>query len=166
MKQGDNPEKSDAGQPDIVPFHGENTGSNLPGITTASGQSRQGSFPMKNRPFSERITFAFAGLRAGFARESSFRTHCLFAAAAFAALLVLRPAPLWWALVAVVIALVMALELVNSAIETLVDLLHPGLHPEIKVLKDMIAAAVLIASLAALVVALAMVITNRGAIGL
>jgi diacylglycerol kinase (ATP) len=121
---------------------------------------------MKNRPFSERITFAIAGLRAAFARENSFRTHCLFAGAALAALLVLRPAPLWWALVVVVIALVMALELVNSAIETLIDLLHPGIHPEIKILKDMIAAAVLIASLAALVVALAMVLANRASIGL
>ena len=121
---------------------------------------------MKNRPFRQRIGFALAGLRAAFARESSFRTHCLFAAAAFVALLVLRPAPLWWALVAIIIALVMALELVNSAVETLVDLLHPGIHPEIKVIKDMIAGAVLIVSLAALVVALAMVIANRGMIGL
>jgi diacylglycerol kinase (ATP) len=121
---------------------------------------------MKNRPFRQRVGFAVAGLRAGFARESSFRTHCLFAAAALIALLVLRPAPLWWALVATIIALVMALELVNSAIETLVDLLHPGLHPEIKALKDMIAGAVLIVSLAALIVAVAMVIANRAALGL
>jgi diacylglycerol kinase len=121
---------------------------------------------MKNRPFRARIGFALAGLRVAFTRENSFRTHCLFAAAALVALLVLHPAPLWWALVAVVIALVIALELVNSALEALIDLLHPGQHPEIKVIKDMIAGAVLVASLAALVVALAMVLTNRGAIGL
>ena len=52
---------------------------------------------MKNSPFRERISFALAGLRAGFAWETSVRTHCLFAAAALVALLVLRPAPLWWA---------------------------------------------------------------------
>ncbi|MFZ4109290.1 MAG: diacylglycerol kinase [Polymorphobacter sp.] len=121
---------------------------------------------MKNRPIKQRLGFALAGLCAGFAREKSFRTHCLFAAAAVAALGLLRPAPVWWALVAVVIALVMALELVNSAIETIVNLLHPELHPEIKILKDMIAGAVLLVSLAALVVALAMVIANRAAFGL
>lgn len=115
---------------------------------------------MKNRPFQERLGFAVNGLKAGWRRERSFRTHCLFAAAALVALLVLRPAPIWWGLVAVVIALVMALELINSAMESLIDLLHPGQHPEIKAIKDMVAGAVLTISLAALVVALAMVVAS------
>lgn len=113
---------------------------------------------MKNRPFHERLGFALAGLKAGWRRERSFRTHVVFAALAALALVILRPAPLWWGLVAVVIALVMALELVNSAMETIIDLLHPDRHPEIKVVKDMVAGAVLTISLAALVVALALVI--------
>ena len=78
-----------------------------------------------------------------------------------AALLVLRPEPVWWALVAVTIALVMALELLNAAIEGVIDLLHPGLHPEIKVIKDMVAGAVLLMSFAALAVALAMVVASE-----
>jgi diacylglycerol kinase (ATP) len=113
---------------------------------------------MKNRPFSERLGFALAGLKAGWRRERSFRTHIVFAVLAALALVVLQPPPVWWALVAVVIALVMALELVNSAVETIIDLLHPDRHPEIKVVKDMVAGAVLTISLAALVVALALVI--------
>lgn len=119
---------------------------------------------MKNRPFHERVGFALAGLKEGWRRERSLRTHCLFAAAALVALLVLRPAPVWWALVAVVIALVIALELLNSALEGVIDLLHPGLHPEIKVIKDMVAGAVLAISLAALVVALALVVTSLPAL--
>lgn len=115
---------------------------------------------MKNRPFRERLGFAAAGLRDGWRRERSFRTHCLFAGLAALALLVLRPAPVWWGLVAVVIALVLALELVNSAMESLVDLLHPGVHAEIRAIKDMVAGAVLTISIAALVVALALVIDN------
>ena len=114
----------------------------------------------KNRPFRERIAFALAGWRSGWRRESSFRTHCLFAAAALVALLVLRPTPVWWALVVVTIALVMALELINSAMESVIDLLHPDFHPEIKVIKDMVAGAVLVISVAALVVAAAMVIDS------
>lgn len=115
---------------------------------------------MKNRPFRERLSFAVAGLRTGWRRERSLRTHGLFALLALAALVVLRPAPLWWALVAVVIALVVALELVNAAIEGVIDLLHPGLHPEIKAIKDMVAGAVLAISLAALAVALALIIDS------
>ena len=113
---------------------------------------------MKNRPFHERLGFALAGLKAGWQRERSFRTHVVFAALAALALVILRPPPLWWGLVAVVVALVMALELVNSAMETIIDLLHPDRHPEIRAVKDMVAGAVLTISLAALVVALALVI--------
>ncbi|MFZ4690546.1 MAG: diacylglycerol kinase [Polymorphobacter sp.] len=121
---------------------------------------------MKNRPFRERIGFAVAGIRAGWRREKSFRTHGLFAGLALLALIILRPDPVWWGLVAVVIALVMALELVNSAIEGIIDLLHPAVHPEIKVIKDMVAGAVLLISVAALVVALALVIASRHRLGI
>ncbi|MBC7520901.1 MAG: diacylglycerol kinase [Sandarakinorhabdus sp.] len=113
---------------------------------------------MKNRNFAQRLGFALSGLGAGWVRERSFRTHCVFAVLAVAALLVLRPAPVWWALVVLVVALVMAMELVNSAMEAVIDLLHPELHPEIKAAKDMVAGAVLLISAAALVIALALVI--------
>ena len=121
---------------------------------------------MKNRPFRQRIGFAIAGLKAGWQREHSLRTHGVFAGLAGAALLILRPEPVWWALVTVVVTLVVALELVNSAIEGIIDLLHPDLHPEIKIIKDMVAGAVLVISLAALVVALALLIASRARFGL
>ena len=113
---------------------------------------------MKNRPFRERLGFAIEGIRTGWRRENSFRTQARLAGAALVALLVLRPAPIWWGLIAATIAMVLALELLNSAIEAVVDLLHPGIHPEVKALKDMIAGAVLLTSLAALAVGLAMVV--------
>jgi diacylglycerol kinase (ATP) len=113
---------------------------------------------VKNRNFAQRLGFALSGIGAGWRRERSFRTHCVFAVLAVAALLVLRPAPVWWALVILVVALVMALELVNSAVEAVIDLLHPDLHPEIKAAKDMVAGAVLLISGAALVVALALAV--------
>ncbi|MCH7862439.1 diacylglycerol kinase [Sphingomonas sp. NPDC092331] len=112
---------------------------------------------MKGRPFRARMGFALAGIRAGWAREASFRSQARLAAAALLALLVLRPAPIWWALVALCCAIVLALELVNSAMEAVIDLLHPGIHPSIKAAKDLLAGAVLVASVAALAVAVAMV---------
>ncbi|NIJ63751.1 diacylglycerol kinase (ATP) [Sphingomonas leidyi] len=112
---------------------------------------------MKGRPFRARMGFALAGIRAGWAREASFRSQARLAAMALLALLLLRPAPVWWALVAVCCAIVLALELVNSAMEAVIDLLHPGVHPSIKAAKDMLAGAVLVMSAAALAVAVAMV---------
>ena len=116
---------------------------------------------MKNRAFRHRLGFAVAGIVAGWHRERSFRTHGLFAALAVAALLVLRPAPVWWALVLLVVALVMALELINAALEAVIDLLHPAIHAEIRDAKDMAAGAVLLMSIAALVVALALALRQR-----
>ena len=113
---------------------------------------------MKNRPFHQRIRFAAAGLRDAWRRENSFRTHVLFAALALVVLLILRPAPVWWALVALIVALVWTMELFNSALETLIDHLHPARHEEIRVVKDMAAAGVLILSIASLLIALAMLI--------
>jgi len=115
---------------------------------------------VKNRPLHQRLGFAVAGLRAGWLRESSFRTQAVAALAALTLLVLLRPPPVWWALVAIVAAMVLALELLNSAIEGVIDLLHPGLHPEIKAIKDMIAGAVLIVSIAALAVAAALAIAT------
>jgi diacylglycerol kinase (ATP) len=116
---------------------------------------------VKNRPFRERLGFALAGWRTGWRREASFRTQTVIAGVALIALLVLRPAPIWWALIAILVALILALELLNSAIEAVIDLLHPGLHDEIKAAKDMVAGAVLAISAAALVVGTALAI-ERG----
>jgi len=114
---------------------------------------------MKNRPFSERLGFARTGLRHCWQSESSFRAHIGFAILATLAMIALRPAPVWWALVGLVVVLVLAFELINSALERLIDHLHPAIHPEIGIVKDMASAAVLLISAGALVVAGAMTVT-------
>lgn len=113
---------------------------------------------MKNRPFRVRMGFAVTGIRACWRGEASFRAQLRLAGLALAALLVLRPAPLWWAVIAICCALVLALELVNSAMEAVIDRLHPEIHPSIGLAKDMLAGAVLVMSLASLIAGLAMVI--------
>jgi diacylglycerol kinase (ATP) len=105
---------------------------------------------MKNRPFAARLGFALVGIRFCWRTERSFRTHVGCAAAAVAALLAIRPAPVWWALIGLVMALVLAFELINSAIERLIDHLHPDIHAEIKRVTDMAAGGVLVISLGAL----------------
>jgi diacylglycerol kinase (ATP) len=113
---------------------------------------------MKNQSLPRRLRFAWAGLAEAFAAESSFRTHVAATAIVLAALVWLRPAPMWWAILSLTIALVLAAELVNTAIEYLADHLHPDVHPRIRVVKDCAAAAVLVVSLGALGVAAAFVV--------
>ncbi len=108
----------------------------------------------KNQPFRHRLGYALAGLRAAWRHERSFRTQSVFALGALVFLVVVRPAPVWWALVGVMVALVLAAELINTALEHLADHLHPDHHPRIGLAKDCAAGAVLILSAASLWVAL------------
>jgi diacylglycerol kinase len=59
-----------------------------------------------------------------------------------------------WAVLCVTISMVWTAEFLNSALEAVVDLASPDQHPLAKVGKDVGAAAVLIASLASVVVGL------------
>jgi diacylglycerol kinase (ATP) len=53
---------------------------------------------------------------------------------------------------------VLAAELFNTALEQLADRLHPEQHPQIRIAKDCAAAAVLVVSIGAIVVAAALLL--------
>lgn len=112
--------------------------------------------PWKNQPFPARLRFALHGLAAALRSGASLQFQAGAFVAALAGLALLRPPPVWWALVLLASALVLAAELVNTAIEELADHLHPGEHPRIRLVKDCAAGAVLVAVLGALGVALAL----------
>ncbi len=113
---------------------------------------------MKGQGFFRRLGFALQGLRWALRHERSIRTHVLATTVVLSYLLVQRPPAVWWALAALSIGLVVVAELVNSALETLIDHLHPDVHPAIGTAKDIAAGAVLVASVMALVVAVACVL--------
>src|SRR5665213_3650875 len=94
----------------------------------------------KNQSFLSRLRFAVAGVIHGLRTERSLRTQALALIAVVIAFVVLRPAPLWWALVLLASSAVIAAELFNTAVERLADHLHPELHPEIRIVKDCAAA--------------------------
>jgi undecaprenol kinase len=108
---------------------------------------------VKNQPFRERLTFAWAGVRFALANERSLRAQVWIAALLLLGLAALRPPALWWALCVLSAALVLTAELINTALERLIDRVHPERHEDIRIVKDCAAAAVLCASVAAAVVA-------------
>jgi undecaprenol kinase len=114
---------------------------------------------MKNRPFHVRLGFAFSGIAECWRTESSFRSHVVIGTAVTAAMIALRPAPIWWAVVGLAVMLVLALELVNSAFERLIDHLHPEIHSEIRCVKDMAAGGVLLLSFGSVIVAAALALS-------
>jgi diacylglycerol kinase (ATP) len=112
----------------------------------------------KNRPLRERAGFALQGIARAFTSEASLKTQALLGVLALLALLLLRPAPLWWALFSLAGAAVFSAELLNTAIERLADELGGGHTDGIRMVKDCAAGAVLIAATGAVGVAAAFVI--------
>jgi diacylglycerol kinase (ATP) len=112
----------------------------------------------KNQSLLARLRFARAGLTHAVATEHSLK----FQVAAFGAMLIvlgiLRPEPIWWALVLLASGAVIAAELFNTALEQLADHLHPEKHANIRVVKDCAAGAVLVAALTAVAVAVALAV--------
>ena len=94
--------------------------------------------------------------------EASLRVQAAVFAAAMIALIVLRPAAVWWALVLLASAAVLAAELFNTAIEHLADVLHPEESPGVRIVKDCAAAGVLVSVLGALGVAVALLVHLLG----
>ncbi len=95
---------------------------------------------------------AFAGV--GFLlREPNARIHLAAASAVTGAGYLVGLSPLEWALVFTNFGLVFALEAINTALESYVDLAAPGWHAMAGRAKDAAAGAVLVASMATVVVA-------------
>ena len=112
----------------------------------------------KNQPFCTRLRYALAGLMHALRTEQSLKTQAFALLLVVITLVILRPAPLWWALVILSSAGVLAAELFNTAIEHLADHLQPEQHPQIRIVKDCAAAGVLLMVTAAIGVALALLI--------
>ena len=112
----------------------------------------------KNQSFPRRLGFALNGLRHALRSEHSAKTQSVVFVGVVVALIVCHPGPFWWALVMLASAGVFAAELFNTAVEHLADHLHPEIHPSIGVVKDCAAAAVLVASLGAVGVGVALVV--------
>ncbi len=112
----------------------------------------------KNQPFRLRLRYAWAGIATGLRLEHSLRIQLVALAVAVAVLCIFRPEPIWWAAVALSSGLVISAELLNTAIEHLADHLHPESHLQIQIVKDCAAAGVLVASLGAFAVGVALIV--------
>ncbi|ARS37025.1 diacylglycerol kinase [Pontibacter actiniarum] len=98
--------------------------------------------------------FAFQGLVSAVRSEPHMRLHLLSAVGVAAAGFAFGITKTEWCLVVGCIGLVVTAEVLNTAIETVVNLVSPEFHPLAGRAKDLAAAAVLIAAIAAAIVGL------------
>jgi diacylglycerol kinase len=107
---------------------------------------------MQNQAFWRRLAFAVVGIRDTIRGEASFRAQLFLGLAAAVVLALVRPPLIWLAMCCLSASIVLALELVNTALEHLADRLHPERHIAIQRAKDCAAGAVLLASIAAVII--------------
>jgi len=114
---------------------------------------------MKRQKFSIRkrirsFQYAFNGLKILFCEEHNARIHLFVAVCVLVAGIILKISAIEWMAVVFAIGLVISLESINSSIENLADFVSPEKHNWIKKIKDLSAAGVLVAAIAAAIVGL------------
>ena len=109
---------------------------------------------MKIRIFLRSIRHAVSGVAFALLRERNFQIECGVAIGVilFACFFPLLPSE--WAILLLVIGWVLTLELLNTIVERILDMVKPNVHPYVRVVKDMAAGAVLIASFLAALIAI------------
>lgn len=98
--------------------------------------------------------YAFAGVRTLFATQPNFRIHAAVAVVVIAAGALLHVSQADWLWLTAAIIGVVVTEAFNSALEFLADAVSTDHHPLIGKAKDCAAAAVLLATLGAVVIGL------------
>ena len=105
----------------------------------------------KSKNILESFRYAFGGLKFAFFNEKNFKIHFLATFIVIISGLFFHLTPVRWVLLFLQIALVISAELINSAFERTVDLIVAEYNIEAKRIKDMSAAAVLVASIFAVI---------------
>ncbi|MCD6442166.1 diacylglycerol kinase [bacterium] len=92
---------------------------------------------------------AFNGLRVAIKEEQTFQVQIVVGLIVLILMFLLPLDGVEKVILILLITLVLGMELINSQIERILDFSHLGFHPKIKRIKDLSAAAVLVASLGA-----------------
>lgn len=100
----------------------------------------------------ESFKFAFDGIKTEFSKGRNFRIQILIGILAIISGILFKISINEWFGIILVIAFVLILELVNTAVESIVDIVSPEIHEKAKIAKDVLAGAVLVASLASIAV--------------
>ena len=102
--------------------------------------------------FSKSLKHAWSGLKYAVSYERNFQIEIVFAVFILALIFIFKVKN-WEAIVLVLMIMwVLVTELTNTVVERVVDILKPRLHPYARLIKDIMAAVVLISCLVAIAV--------------
>jgi diacylglycerol kinase len=104
------------------------------------------------RRFKRSLKHAIDGIVYAVSRERNFRIEIVVAFFVVVFILVFKVKN-WEAIILILMMMwVLILELINTVLERVVDILKPRIHPYARLIKDLMAAVVLISSIVALIV--------------
>ena len=106
------------------------------------------------KTFFNAVLFALQGMKQFFSRDRNGQIQMVIGITAIILGFTVSLTPFQWLLVLFCIGLVISLEMINSAIERFCDLVTTEFHPGIKIIKDVAAGAVLVASITSLIIGL------------
>ena len=95
---------------------------------------------------------AFDGLKEVFYKEQTFKIFCFIALLVVILMFLLQVSFYEKLILILTIVFLMTFELINSRIEEIVDVFQPNHDPKVKIIKDVTAGAVFLASLGALII--------------
>jgi diacylglycerol kinase len=98
------------------------------------------------------FTYAFRGLVKTFREEQNLRIQTTIAAGVAIAAWYLDVSRLEWCILILTIGMVILAEIINTAIELVTDVLKPRINGYVKIIKDVMAAAVMMSSIAAVII--------------
>ena len=112
-----------------------------------------------DKPFSiqarlKSFVYAFEGIKAFLRYEPQALIHVIAASAVIIAGFYFKMSTTEWLAIIFAIGIVVVSEMLNTAIEKLTDMVSPEIHPQAKVVKDVAAGAVLVASIVAAAIGL------------
>lgn len=100
------------------------------------------------------LRHAVNGLSYAIKNEKNFQNEVAVACLILAAMMYYRVSPSEMIVLFLVIMGVLVMELLNTVMERIADILKPKIHPYVRVIKDLMAASVLVSSLLAVIIGL------------
>lgn len=98
------------------------------------------------------FTYAAKGLKKVFVEEQNFQIQTAVAFLVIILGFYFQISSARWCILLFTIYVVLLMELINSAVERVTDILKPRIHDYVKEIKDIMAAAVFLASLFAVII--------------
>jgi undecaprenol kinase len=106
------------------------------------------------KKFNRSFSHAMDGLKYAIKFERNFRIEIMFSILVIALILIFRVREWETVILIVMMMWVLAMELINTVFERVVDMLKPRVHPYARLIKDVMASAVLLSSIAAFIIGL------------